>query len=171
MKFIKLCAVLLLSYGFAAVPKESKPIAKSTIQVDKVIVYKSKRELQLLFKDRVVTKYKIALGGNPKGHKEQEGDQKTPEGKYKIDWHNPNSQFYKSLHISYPNKQDKLRAKKLGVSPGGDIFIHGLPKTWASIGKAHALHDWTLGCIALTNKEITEIYNNVKDGTVIIINP
>ena len=127
--------------------------------------------MQLLQNGKVIRTYTIALGDNPVGHKQQEGDERTPEGKYKLDWRNPNSAYHKSIHISYPNEQDKARAKKRGVSPGGDIMIHGLPKYAAGIGARHALSDWTNGCIAITNEEMDEVWALVKNSTEIEILP
>ncbi|HUQ49529.1 MAG TPA: L,D-transpeptidase family protein [Terriglobales bacterium] len=132
---------------------------------------KHERQLHLLRSGKVIKSYKLALGGAPVGHKEKQGDQKTPEGLYIIDSRNPNSQFHKSLHISYPNAADRARARRLKVHPGGDIFIHGLGKAFASIGKDHSLKDWTLGCIAVTNEEIEEIWRLVPNGTPIEIKP
>lgn len=137
----------------------------------KVLVEKAERKLHLLHNEQVVKTYRIALGGSPTGHKTQEGDNRTPEGSYIIDWRNPRSQFYKSLHISYPNSADKEQATKRNVSPGGAIFIHGLGKGFGYIGKAHTLHDWTLGCIAVSNEEIDEIWELVANGTPIEIKP
>jgi murein L,D-transpeptidase YafK len=96
---------------------------------------------------------------------------RTPEGLYRIDGRNAHSQFHKSLHISYPNARDRERAQKLGVKPGGDIMIHGLPNGQGSVGKAHLQSDWTWGCIAVTDEEIEEIWRLVPDGTVIEIRP
>lgn len=141
------------------------------LAITKVLVEKSKRELHLMHKDKKVKSYTIALGGNPIGHKTQEGDLKTPEGIYKIDWRNPNSQFHKSLHISYPNAVDKAQAQKRRVSPGGAIFIHGLGPNFGFLGTLHTKSDWTLGCIAVTNEEIEEIWDRVPNGTVIEILP
>lgn len=138
---------------------------------DKILVLKEKRELYLLKDSKVLKVYKIALGRNPIGHKKIEGDKKTPEGQYKIIAHNAGSSYYKSLRISYPNEQDTKEAAKLGKSPGGDIMIHGLGRYFPSLGKLHTLHDWTLGCIAVTNEEIDEIFACVKDGTPIEIRP
>jgi murein L,D-transpeptidase YafK len=119
----------------------------------------------------VVKSYKVALGGNPKGAKDRQGDHKTPEGLYTVDAKKPVSQFHKALHVSYPNAADRERAKKLGVSAGGDIEIHGLGKKWGWIGAGHRATDWTDGCIAVTNEEIDEIYLMVKTGTVVEIKP
>lgn len=140
-------------------------------RADKVVILKKERTLQLWSSGRVIRTYKVALGGHPEGHKQQQGDQKTPEGEYVIDSRNPKSQFYKSLHVSYPNARDRATAKRLGVDPGGDIFIHGLGSKFGWVGKAHSARDWTLGCIAVTNQEIDEILRVVPDGTRIEIKP
>jgi murein L,D-transpeptidase YafK len=158
-------AVFLCFYVASLAPAESVP------QVDKVRVLKKVRSLQLLHGDTVVKTYKIALGGSPVGTKAKQGDGKTPEGTYVLDGRNAQSQFYKSIHISYPNAQDRARARQLGVAPGGDIFLHGLGKKYGWVGSAHALHDWTNGCIAVTNQEIDEIWKLVNDGTPIEIRP
>jgi murein L,D-transpeptidase YafK len=151
------------SFGFAATPTADP--------VDHVVVLKNKRTLQLLHGDKVVKSYKVALGGDPVGPKQKQGDGKTPEGAYVLDRRNAQSQFYKSIHISYPNADDRARARRLGVSPGGDIFLHGLGKKYGWVGSAHTAHDWTNGCIAVTNEEIDEIWKLVKDGTPIVIRP
>lgn len=125
--------------------------------------------MQLLHKNKVVREYKIALGFQPVGKKAQDGDGKTPEGHYTINWRNAKSQFHKSLHISYPNAADKKAAKAKGVHPGGDIFIHGLGNGFGWLGSAHVAKDWTLGCIAVTNQEIDEIWKLVPNGIPIEI--
>jgi murein L,D-transpeptidase YafK len=134
-------------------------------------VEKNKRTLALMDGTRIVKSYKVALGGSPKGAKERKGDHKTPEGLYAVDAKKPVSQFHKALHLSYPNAADRERAKKLGVTPGGDIEIHGLGKKWGWIGAGHRATDWTDGCIAVTNEEIDEIFWMVKTGTVVEIKP
>jgi murein L,D-transpeptidase YafK len=134
---------------------------------DRIVILKKERTLQLLSNGKVFKSYKVALGGNPIGGKEREGDGKTPEGNYVIDYRNPHSSFHRALHVSYPNEADKARAKALGVSPGSLIMIHGFG--W--IGSAHRLHDWTNGCIAVTNDEIDEIWKLVPDGTPVEIRP
>ncbi len=140
-------------------------------QADKILVEKSKRTLSLYSKNQLIKKYSIALGPNPEGHKTQEGDGKTPEGNYIIDSRNPNSAFHLSLHISYPNEQDLEQAKIKGVSPGGQIMIHGLPNGLGWIGFIQKFKDWTQGCIAVTNSQIEEIWKMVPDGTPIEIKP
>jgi tetratricopeptide (TPR) repeat protein len=138
---------------------------------DKILVEKKERRLMLIAKGEVLKTYKIALGGNPNGPKQRQGDNKTPEGTYFIDSRNKDSSYYRSLHISYPNERDKKRAKKLGVSPGGDIMIHGIKNGFSWVGDAHTQVDWTKGCIAVTNKEIEEIGKLVPNGTVVEIRP
>jgi murein L,D-transpeptidase YafK len=115
--------------------------------------------------------YKVALGGQPVGAKDRQGDHKTPEGIYSVDGKIPNSQFHKALHISYPSPSDREHARKLGVSPGGDVEIHGLGPHWGWVGSQHRLTDWTDGCIAVTNEEIDEIYPLVSIGTTVEIRP
>jgi len=115
--------------------------------------------------------YEISLGDNPIGHKQQQGDERTPEGQYIIDYRNPDSSYHLSLHITYPDAQDIAHAKTLGVSPGGEIFIHGLPNGMGALGAGFKNRDWTDGCIAVNNREIEEIWNLVKNGTPIEIRP
>ncbi|WEX86612.1 L,D-transpeptidase family protein [Sinorhizobium garamanticum] len=134
-----------------------------------VVVDKSERLLKLLRDGTVLGEYSVSLGGNPLGHKEREGDRRTPEGDYLIDWRNPNSSFHLSLHISYPDAADQARAAAAGESPGGDIMIHGLPNGWGFLGSLHRLLDWTNGCIAVTDEEMREIWSLVPDGTPIRI--
>ena len=143
----------------------------ASVDVDRVVVYKHERRLVLLSQGKELRSYKVALGNEPVGPKTRQGDHRTPEGLYTLDSRNPNSHFYKAFHISYPNSKDVAAAKKLGVSPGGDIMLHGLPKEYAWVGKAHVLHDWTDGCIAVTNDEMDEIWKLVRVGTHIEIKP
>ena len=135
-------------------------------EVTQIQVYKADRKLLLLSQNKVIKKYDFKLGFAPVGHKEFQGDGKTPEGQYYIDRKNPKSQFYLSIGMSYPNAQDRVKALALGKDPGGDIFIHGTPKEYAWSDK-----DWTWGCIAVTNREMDEIYEMVSIGTTIWIFP
>jgi murein L,D-transpeptidase YafK len=141
------------------------------LRADRVVVLKKERTLQLLSQGKIVKTYKVALGGDPVGPKTRQGDHKTPEGVYVLDSRNAHSQFYKSIHISYPSACDRAAARRRGVSPGGDVFLHGLPKGYGWVGASHRLHDWTHGCIAVTNEEIDEIWAAVPDGTPIEIRP
>ena len=150
---------------------EQKIFALRTEPADKVLIEKKERRLTLLSKGEVIKTYKIALGGDPVGPKVMQGDNKTPEGVYTIDSRNNNSEYHLSLHISYPNQIDKKRAKELGVSPGGDIMIHGIKNGLGWVGASHAEVDWTKGCIAVTDEEMEEIYRLVPNGTIVVIMP
>lgn len=139
--------------------------------VDRVVVYKHERRMVLLSRGKELRSYRVALGGEPIGAKARQGDHRTPEGSYVLDSRNANSHFYKAFHVSYPNSTDIAAARKLGISAGGDIMLHGLPKEYAFVGKAQALHDWTAGCIAVSNEEMDEIWRLVRVGTPIEIKP
>lgn len=162
---------IILTFATVIISPSLKPFSKpananvKNNQVDLIVVWKSKRRMTLFYKKKPIKSYFIRLGFNPKGHKRKEGDGKTPEGTYWITHKNPNSAFHKSLGISYPNKDDKIYAKKKGYSPGKDIFIHGGPKYFLK----HFFFDWTEGCIAVTDREIEEIYNLVQENTPIFI--
>jgi murein L,D-transpeptidase YafK len=120
---------------------------------------------------KLLKTYKIALGGTPLGPKTRQGDHRTPEGIYKIDAKNSRSHYHLALHVSYPNEDDRARAASLRVSPGGDIMVHGLPDQYAYLGALHRQTDWTDGCIAVTNREIEEIWKLVPIGIKIEIKP
>jgi murein L,D-transpeptidase YafK len=139
--------------------------------VDLVVIYKGDRVLYLKSKGQVVRSFDIALGAQPIGHKLAEGDNRTPEGVYTLDWRNAHSQFYRSMHISYPHEEDQEAAQRRGVSPGGLVMIHGMPNGREARDMNHPLNDWTNGCIAVTNAEMDEIWSLVEDGTTIIIYP
>jgi murein L,D-transpeptidase YafK len=156
--------ILLLLFGMLAADD-------SVAKADQVIVIKGQRTLTLLSRGKTLRTYKVALGGSPVGAKEQQGDHKTPEGHYILDRRNANSRFYKSIHVSYPSKQDDERAARRGVSPGGDIMVHGLPNGFGWLDATHRAMDWTDGCIALTNAEMDEIWDLVPIGTPIEIRP
>ncbi len=144
-------------------------LAKELPQADAVLVSKKERKLYLLRDGAAYRDYSIALGGNPVGHKQQEGDQKTPEGDYVLDWRNPQSAFHLSLHVSYPNEVDRAAAEARGVSPGGLIMIHGQRNGFGWLGVLVQMRDWTDGCIAVTNVAMEEIWRAVPDGTPIHI--
>jgi murein L,D-transpeptidase YafK len=147
------------------------PEAKGNPEVGQVLVKKKQRRLYLLDGDEVVRSYRIGLGDNPSGHKLYEGDERTPEGEYTLDWRNPHSDFYKSIHISYPNERDRELASAWGLDPGGSIMIHGLPNDAEDMEFAYLGLDWTDGCIAVSNDEMDEIWQLVSDGTPIRILP
>ncbi|MBL6990520.1 MAG: L,D-transpeptidase family protein [Bacteriovoracaceae bacterium] len=173
--------LLILFIGGAAIASNPYNYPKAT----KVIIVKNKRRLYLVHHSMVYKEYKISLGQNPLGHKQMEGDSKTPEGEYRIDWRNSSSKYHLSLHISYPNEQDKKNANTKGVSPGGNIMIHGLPNDLGILSefldnydlddewikKVIHLFDWTQGCIAVNDEDIEQIWELVPDGTPIFILP
>jgi murein L,D-transpeptidase YafK len=161
--------ILLLLIGMLAA--ENLATKSGAKHADQVVVVKSQRTLTLLAHGQVLRTYKVALGGSPVGAKEQQGDHKTPEGHYILDRRNANSRFYKSIHISYPDEQNKKKAAQRGVSAGGDIMIHGLPNGFGWLNATHRALDWTDGCIAVTNAEMDEIWELVTDGTPIEIRP
>jgi murein L,D-transpeptidase YafK len=138
---------------------------------DRIIVHKSAHTMELMHAGQVVRTYRVALGSEPVGPKTRRGDHKTSEGVYVIDSRNTQSPFHRSLHISYPNAADRERARKLGVSPGGDIFIHGLPNGYGFVSAAHRARDWTDGCIAVTDQEIEEIWRLMDNGMPVEILP
>lgn len=171
-----LLSLLLICFGAAASAAEI---------ADRIVVMKSQKLLKLMKGDKILKSYRASMGRNSSdGAKEQEGDLRTPEGRYRITAHNPHSDFYFSMRVSYPNDSDRAKAKALGAEPGGDIMIHGLPelkswerwglpKNWADyrIVKWHYLMNWTAGCIAVTNSEIKEIAKMAPVGTEIEIQP
>lgn len=139
--------------------------------VDRVVIEKSTRTLKLLAGTEIYRTYFIALGGDPQGPKTKAGDQRTPEGVYSIVARQPRSAFHRGLLLSYPNEQDIARAEALGVDPGGQIMIHGLRNGYEWMGERHRRQDWTEGCIAVTNREIEEIWQLVDIGTPVEIRP
>ena len=168
----QVCRALgLLAIGLAiAMPAE---IHASALKADMIVLKKSKRELRLLREGRPLRVYNVALGRYPVGPKVRLGDSRTPEGTYTVDFRLGigKSHFYRALHISYPNPEDRAHAANLGVDPGGRIMIHGLPEGWSAKELGHPGLDWTQGCIGVTNREIDEIWRLVDDGTPIRILP
>lgn len=162
MRFLRIFLILSLAAFLPSCASKFKSYYGP--EVTRVVVYKGKRKMHLMHKNRVLRSYDVGLGFAPYGHKGEEGDGRTPEGDYLIDRRNPNSEFHLSIGINYPNQNDVARARAAGVSPGGDIFIHGRPNKYAKGGR-----DWTAGCIAVTNKEMEKIYSMVKNGTPISI--
>ncbi|MGY3438477.1 MULTISPECIES: L,D-transpeptidase family protein [unclassified Marinovum] len=163
MRFLRVILLISLALSAAAC---SKFKSYDGPEVTRVIVDKTQRKMYLLHNTQVLENYDVGLGFAPAGHKAKEGDGRTPEGNYLIDRRNPNSEFYLSIGINYPNREDMRRAREAGVSPGGDIFIHGRPRKYRKGGQ-----DWTAGCIAVTNSEMRDVYAMVRDGTPITILP
>ena len=160
---------LLLGLSLALMPTALATEKAHT--VDEIIVDKSDRRLHLITEGQIVRSYTISLGSCPIGAKTQQGDKKTPEGRYVIDWRNSESRYYRSFHISYPDQSDREKARQRGVDPGGMIMILGLPDSATEDGEGYIGMDWTDGCIALTNEEIDQLWKSVKDGTPIEIVP
>jgi murein L,D-transpeptidase YafK len=140
-------------------------------KADMVLVNKSEYKLYLIKNGKVLGEYRVAFGANPKGHKQQEGDERTPEGKYVLDYKKKDSAFYRSIHISYPNESDKQRAKEAGVNPGGLIMIHGQKNGLGWLSWITQYFNWTDGCIAVSDAAMNEIWEAVKEGTPIEIKP
>jgi murein L,D-transpeptidase YafK len=147
------------------------PALADGVKVDRVIIEKGERRLTLLRGQEAYRTYSVALGAAPKGPKRFEGDQRTPEGVYAIDFRNANSTYHLALRISYPNEFDRMRALEAGLDPGGQIMIHGLRNGQGWLGQRHLGDDWTDGCIAVTNAEIEEIWSLVDLGTPVEIRP
>jgi murein L,D-transpeptidase YafK len=140
-------------------------------KADLVLVVKSQSKLYLIKNNKILSEYKVAFGANPKGPKEREGDERTPEGRYILDYKKDDSAFYKAIHISYPNENDRKRAKRLGVSPGGLIMIHGQKNGFGWLSWITQHFDWTDGCIAVSNSAMDVIWESVDVGTPIEIKP
>jgi murein L,D-transpeptidase YafK len=152
-------------------PLESAMSRPRAYAADSIVLDKSERRLSMYERGTLVKSYSVALGKNPVGSKQRRGDGKTPEGLYRINGRNPQSKYHLSLRVSYPSDSDRARAARRGVSPGGDIMLHGLPKEFATVGALHRQQDWTEGCVALTNEEIEEIWRAVPNGAWILIRP
>ncbi|MBW2093672.1 MAG: L,D-transpeptidase family protein [Deltaproteobacteria bacterium] len=160
MRFsLLICILLIPSYAFC--------IEKA----DLVVVVKSEHRLYLKKSGKTLKEFHVVFGANPKGHKIMKGDERTPQGRYVLDYKNKHSAFYKSIHISYPNQQDRQRAKKLGVDPGGLIMIHGQKNGLGRFSVITQRFNWTDGCIALTNTDMDEVWNAVDVGIPIEIKP
>ena len=149
----------------ARLRNEALPVAT------RVVVYKGERRLELLRGSEALREYRIALGGDPSGHKMFEGDSRTPEGRYMLGARNPRSEFFLSMHVSYPNAADTARARKLGRRPGGMIMVHGQPNEPKRSPRYYDSEDWTDGCIALSNADMMEFWLLVPSNTPIDIRP
>ena len=158
----------VVSHPVEAAPAQPAP---SLNAIDKVLVNKSRRQLQLISRGEAVKSYRISLGKQPLGAKEREGDQKTPEGFYWLDWRKVSDRFNLAMHVSYPNISDAARARREGVAPGSMIMIHGTPINEDYPEWYFSTLDWTEGCIAMTNADMREVWSLVKDGTMIEIRP
>ena len=163
MTFLRVLLLIVVGFGVTACGSKFKTYRGP--EVTQIQVHKSDRKMYLFHNEKVLKDYDIGLGFAPVGHKQVEGDGKTPEGAYTISHRNPNSEFHLSLRINYPNAADRAYAASIGKPPGGDIFIHGAPN------KKVTKRDWTAGCIAVTDREMETIYSMVNPGTPILILP
>jgi murein L,D-transpeptidase YafK len=171
MKRALIFAVIgVISAGAAWAHWPRTPLPDGAV-ADRIVVLKAERTLRLYDGPQLLRSYSVSLGREPAGPKQQQGDKRTPEGAYHIDYRKPDSSYHRALHISYPRPDQVAAARAKGVSPGGLIMIHGLPNGAGLIGRLHLLADWTIGCIAVTNVEIEEIWRVVPDGTPIEIKP
>lgn len=164
-------ATALLVVGTLATGLLPVSDAVAAQKADMVRVVKSKKRLYLIKEDEVFATYRVKFGADPKGHKVQQGDEKTPEGLYYLTYKNSNSAYYRSIHISYPNAEDKEKARKLGVDPGGDIMIHGQPNGYEWATFFMQMVNWTDGCVALTNSDMDKVWDAIEPGTPIEILP
>ncbi len=161
--FLIISNAIACNYLYAVTPhKES---------IDSIVVYKGERKMLAFKNNQLVKTYHISLGNQPIGAKQFQGDGKTPEGLYYINGKNPNSDYHKNLGVSYPTDAERAWAREFGRSAGGEIKIHGFPNGYTHIDRIRLPHDWTIGCIAVTNKEIDELYELVEIGTPILITP
>ncbi|MEJ2522853.1 MAG: L,D-transpeptidase family protein [Gammaproteobacteria bacterium] len=180
---VSLCTVLFVT-GLApggagqatadiATPSRAEPSAgeEAHLPADELVVRKGERKLYLLREGQVLRSYDIALGQQPEGHKQREGDSRTPEGSYRIDWRKSDSEFFLALHISYPNDRDVRNARRRGLDPGGQIMIHGLPNEPRYPRRQYLWSDWTDGCIAVSNAAMIDLWVSVPDDTPITILP
>lgn len=164
MRFIlAFCLFFMVGQVFAT--------SNAPLTAELVIVHKAKRTLSVYVGGKAIRKFRIALGSAPMGHKLKEGDQRTPEGRYILDYKKDNSDYYRAIHISYPNEADRLRSKALGVNPGGQIMIHGQNPQSKLSARQQQRFDWTNGCIAITNKQMDVLWQLVAPGTPIEIWP
>jgi len=162
--FNKLLFVFLLSL-------QTIVVGDDTQKADAVLVIKSEKRLYLISNGERFASFPVTFGANPVGHKQQQGDERTPEGQYRLDYKNENSKFYKSIHISYPSQKDWINAKKTGLNPGGDIMIHGQTNGWEWASPLVQLFSWTDGCVALSNHNMDKVWAAVDAGTPIEIRP
>ena len=161
-------SALVALAAWAHFPASPLPVGT---HADRVVVRKSARTFEIYLGDKLLRAYSISLGRVPNGPKQQEGDGRTPEGKYSLDYRKADSAYHRALHISYPSPNDVTSANARGVHPGGFVMVHGVRHGLGFLGRIHRFIDWTDGCIAVTNREIEEIWRVVPDSTPIFIEP
>ena len=171
MGMLRVAAVVFLVLATVAVWANRPPLTVAGT-ASRVVVDKSERALWLMDGDAVLARYPVSLGADGDGgHKQREGDERTPEGRYALDWRNAESAYHRSIRVSYPDDADAARARIQGDDPGGMIMIHGARNGLGWLGRLHRALDWTDGCIAVTNAEMDQIWATVPDGTPIDIRP
>jgi murein L,D-transpeptidase YafK len=169
--FVAGAIAAVAAWDFLKLDRRPPALADSQTRATTIVVDKTRRQITLERNGAILKSYEVSLGSSPIGHKQQEGDGRTPEGAYAIDFKHPRSRFHLALRVSYPNAADKAQAARRGVSAGSDIMIHGLPNGLGWLGGWHLTRDWTDGCIAETNAQIEEIWTMVDVGTRIEIRP
>jgi len=164
-------AAVIIGWDALQLDRKVPSLVPTESRATSILIEKQARRLTLWQNDIALKAYDVSLGGDPVGQKQQEGDSRTPEGRYAIQFKHPKSRFHLALRISYPNDEDRQRAKQRKISPGGDIMIHGLPNGMGWLGSMALRRDWTDGCIAVTNSQIEEIWSLVDVGTPVEIKP
>lgn len=167
----KWLGMALLATALGAAAEMPRAPESPLQQADRVVIEKARHTLTLYAGERKLAAFQVALGREPVGRKQCRGDNRTPEGLYRVAGRKQDSDFHRALRISYPSERDVARARAAGCEPGGDIMIHGLKPDWAALGKWHRRVDWTRGCIAVTNEEIERIWAMVPDGVEVEIRP
>ncbi|MCC0806606.1 L,D-transpeptidase family protein [Methylobacterium sp. W2] len=168
---VAVVAVSIVAVDRAQIGRVAPDLVAETERADRVLVEKSARRLTLFREGRVLATYPVSLGFSPIGHKQREGDGRTPEGLYSIAYRNPLSVAHLSLKVSYPNEADTRAAHDGGYEPGGDIMIHGIMNGFSWLGRLHRLTDWTSGCVGVANDEMAAIYARVDVGTPVELRP
>lgn len=159
--------IVLFSIGYCSADFDIEPV-----KADSVLVKKSEKALYMFKEGKLLKRFNVVFGPRPKGHKIMEGDDRTPEGDYTLDFKNAKSNFYKSIRVSYPNEADRERARRINVQPGGNIMIHGSKNSWSAKTAARSRKfNWTDGCIALSNNDMDEFWEAIEIGTPIRIEP
>ena len=164
-------AAVALGLEFTQAFRTLPALASTEEQATRVVIEKATRRLTLERNGQVLARYEVALGSDPVGQKAREGDGRTPEGVYSVDFKHPRSRYHLAMRISYPDARASEAARQAGVSPGSDIMIHGVRNGLGWLGGLHRERDWTDGCIAVTNAEIREIWSRVPEGTTVEIRP
>ncbi len=159
---------IVSAIGWGLWPEPALPL---DVKADLVIVRKSARRIELYRGPDLLKAYPVSLGRHPVGKKRQQGDGRTPEGEYRLDYRNPSSSFHRALHISYPQADDVAAARMQGVDAGGLVMVHGIKNGLGWLGRLHRFVDWTDGCVAVTDREMDEIWRAVPDGTKIRLEP